>query len=235
MPAWIVDNRLLDSSAIWTKPQKFNISLALHFITLAVLAQMLPAETRNGWVMRITAYLAAGAFIAETIYIIIQASRGRRSHYNFDTPLETAIYIAMGVGAVMIVSSAAVLAVQLWRKAERKSRGLWLGSVVGLATGFAATLYFTSYLSDNGRYIGAPLEGGGVVVPFFGWSREYGDLRPAHFVALHMMQTVPFAGWLADRLGWNSILVVGGATILQLVAAIALFVQALAGKPIWPV
>ena len=45
---------------------------------------------------------------------------------------------------------------------------------------------------------------------------------------------IPFAGWLADRRGWNAKWVVGGVTAAQLALAIALFVQAKAGQPFWP-
>lgn len=234
IPAWVMDPRTLDNAAIWTKPQKFNISLALHFGTLALLAQLLPREVRSGRIMTIATYALSGAFLVETIYIIIQAARGTRSHFNFDTPLEGMIYAAMGVGAVIITGAALVLAIQVARKGDRSRRGLWLGTVVGLSAGFVATLFFTCFLTE-GRYVGAPLEGGGPVVPFFGWSREYGDLRPAHFVALHIMQLVPLVGWMADRRGWNPVLAVVCTTQALLGLAAFLLLQALAGKPIWPI
>ena len=72
-------------------------------------------------------------------------------------------------------------------------------------------------------------------MPLFGWSREYGDLRPSHFVSLHLMQTVPLAGWLADRKSWNPWLVVLSVAGVQAALATFLFVQARAGQPIWPV
>jgi len=233
IPAWLTDTRMLDNAAIWTKPQKFNLSLALHFATLAVLAQLLPTAVRSGRAMSIATYLMSGAFVLETLYIITQAARGTRSHFNFGTPFESALYAAMGIGAVLIIGAALVLAIQIARKGDRTRRGLWLGSVVGLSVGFFATLFFTSYLSE-GRFVGAPLEGGGATLPLLGWSLEHGDLRPSHFVSLHIMQLVPFAGWLADKRGWNPLLVVLTSTALLLALASALLVQALAGQPIWP-
>lgn len=235
VPAWMLDQRMLDNAAIWTKPQKFNLSLALHFATLLVLSQLLPRAVRSGRVMVIAAYAAASALLFETIYIGLQAARGTRSHYNADTPLEDILYAAMGVGAVILIAAALVLAIQIWRHGERSRKGLWLGSVVGLSSGFVATLAFTATLSSVGRYVGAPLEGGGEVIPLLGWSREYGDLRPAHFVALHLMQTIPLIGWLADRRGWNPVWSVFGALIVQILLACALFAQAMAGRPLWPV
>ncbi|MDJ0760696.1 MAG: hypothetical protein QNJ19_14970 [Woeseiaceae bacterium] len=235
VPAMILDPRTLDSSPVWIKPQKFNLSLALHALTLAVLVQLVPRKTRNGWALMIFSYLAAASLIFEYLYITIQAGRARRSHFNFETQIESLIYAAMGIGAVLLILVALVLAIQIWRHGDRSRRGVWLGSIVGLSLGFAITLLFASYLSSVGRYVGAPLEGGGAVVPLFGWSREYGDLRPSHFVSLHLMQTVPLAGWLADRKSWNPWLVVLSVAGVQAALATFLFVQARAGQPIWPV
>ena len=234
MPAWLMDTRALDNAAPWTKPQKFNISLALHFATLAVLAQLLPRAVRVGWVMLVAAYLASISLVFEYIYMAVQSARGVRSHYNFDTPVEAISYALMGVGAVLMIAAALVLAFQIWRKGDRSRKGLRLGAIVGLSLGFFFVLVMAGYMSSTGRYVGGPLEGGGATIPFFGWSREYGDLRPAHFVAMHLMQVVPLAGWLADCKGRNPVLVVLGTAFVQCALATALFMQALAGKPMWP-
>ena len=234
LPAMLFDQRMLDGAHVWLKPQKFNVSLALHFLTLGVLVQLVPRDIRNGWLLMIFSYLAAGALIFEYVYITIQAARARRSHFNFETNTEALMYAAMGIAAVLLVLVALVLAIQIWRKGDRSRKGLWFGSIVGLSLGFFITLLFASYMSSTGRYVGAPLDGGGAVVPVFGWSREYGDLRPSHFVSLHLMQTLPLAGWLADRRGWNTRVVVLGLATAQAALATFLFLQARAGQPIWP-
>lgn len=235
IPAWIMDPRILDSAAIWTKPQKFNVSLALHFATLAVLAQQLPREIRNGKVMTIFTYLAGIGLVFEFVYLNTQAARGARSHFNFDSPFESLMYAGMGLAAVLLIAVALALAIQLWRTGDRKRKGLWLGTIVGLSAGFFTTLYFGFTMSSSSRYVGAALTGGGEVVPFFGWSREYGDLRPAHFVSMHLMQTIPLAGYMADRFKWPAVPVVIVVTIVQLAVATALFIQAQTGNPFWPV
>ncbi|MEO0689794.1 MAG: hypothetical protein AAFY51_05770 [Pseudomonadota bacterium] len=235
LPAMLIDPRTLDSAGVWVKPQKFNVSLALHFFTIAVLAQLVPRDVRNGPVLIGFSYLAGFSLLLEYVWVAVQAGQAKRSHFNYDTPFEALMYAAMGVGAFFLMTIAMALAVQIWRKGDRSRYGLWLGSVVGLSLAFVSTLYFAFEMSTNGRYVGSALEGGGATVPFFGWSREYGDLRPAHFVSLHLMQTVPLAGWLADRQRWNAKLVVGGVTVVQLALASALFFQAKAGQPFWPV
>ncbi|WP_209346816.1 hypothetical protein [Pontixanthobacter sp. CEM42] len=234
LPAWIMDSRILDSASVWTKPQKFNISFVVHFVTLAILAQQVPRETRTGPLLKIFAYLAGLGLVFEFVYLNTQAARGVRSHFNFDGPFEQAMYGLMGLGAVLLMTIAVAIAWQIWRKADRSRRGLWLGSIVGLTTAFITTVIFGFYMSSTSRYVGAPLTGGGEVVPFFGWSREYGDLRPAHFVSMHMIQTIPFAGWIADRFRWNGLAVVLGVTAVQIALATFLFMQARAGEPFWP-
>ena len=47
-----------------------------------------------------------------------------------------------------------------------------------------------------GHFVGTPVTG--AAVPVFGWSREVGDLRTAHFLATHAMHFLPLAG-LARR------------------------------------
>ncbi len=235
VPAMILDPRMIDNAYVWIKPQKFNVSLALHVFTLAVLVQLVPRNIRNGATLMIFSYLTASALIFEYVYVTIQAGRARRSHFNFETEFEALMYAAMGIAAVLLILIALVLAIQIWRKGDRSRPGVWLGSIVGLSLGFFTTMVFAGYMSSTGRYVGAPLEGAGAVVPLFGWSREYGDLRPAHFLSLHLMQTVPLAGWLADRRGWNARLVVLSVAAVQVALAILLFLQARAGRPIWPV
>ena len=234
-PAMLIDPRALDSAPVWVKPQKFHVSLALHFFTIAALAQLVPVKVRNGPVLLIFSYLAGAALIFEYVWVGVQAAQGRRSHFATDTVFEQIMYGLMGLGAFLLMTIAIALAVQIYRKGDRSRAGLWLGAVAGLSLAFISTLYFGFEMSNSGRYVGAPLEGGGEVVPFFGWAREYGDLRPAHFVSLHLMQTLPLAGWLADRQGWNAKIVVGALSALQLALATALFVQAKAGQPFWPV
>lgn len=234
IPVWLLDPRVLDSAAIWTKPQKFNISLALHFFTLAVLAHQIPRATRTGPVLIGTGYLAVISLIFEFVYVNVQAARGTRSHFNSDTGFEQIMYGLMGLGAFLLILAAFALAIQIWRKGDRTNRGLWLGSIIGLTTGFVITLALASQMSNIGRFVGAPLSGGGEVIPFFGWSREYGDLRPSHFVSLHLMQTLPLAGYIADRQKWPAMPIVVGLGVVQISVAVALYMQALAGEPFWP-
>ena len=124
LPAWLIDTRVLDSALVWTKPQKFNISLGLHFLTIAVLMQLVPREVRNGPVLIIFSYLAAISLVFEYVWVSTQAAKGVRSHFNFDSGFEAMMYALMGLGAFFLMTIALALAVQIWRKGDRSQRGL---------------------------------------------------------------------------------------------------------------
>ena len=234
LPAFFLDARTIDGVNVWLKPLKFNVSLAVHFLTLAILAKQLPRQVRAGPSLSIFAVLATGALVLEQIYMMIQSARGRRSHFNFETDIESLMYALMGLGALLLVAVAIVLGIQIMRKGDRSMPGLRLGSILGLVLGSLVTIGFAGYMSRSGsHWIGVP-SAEDISIPFFGWSREVGDLRPAHFVALHMMQTLPLAGYLADKFTNQGKLLVIAVCILQLALAAALFFQALGGDPFWP-
>lgn len=231
---YLIEDRVLDGHNVWLKPQKFAVSLFVHFMTVALAAQLLSEKVRGGRLMIFSAGAVMVAHVFEFVWVIFQAGRAHRSHFNNDTPFESLMYAGMGIAVLFLVWIAFVVGWKIWRTVENKS-GLAWGFVMGLMGGTIVTLALAGYMSmSDWRQVGEhPV--GGAEVPIFGWSRVVGDLRPSHFAALHMMQTLPILGWMADRLKWNGkkIVLIGAA--LQTALAIALFYQALLGYPVWPV
>lgn len=231
---FLVEDRLVDGHNVWLKPQKFTISLFVHFMTVAFAAQFLSSKVRTQRILTISVAATMVAHVFEGLWVIYQAGRSRRSHFNFDSNIEALMYAGMGIAVLFLVWIAFLVGWKIWRNVENKS-GLAWGFVIGLMGGTLVTLALAGYMSMSGwRQVGEhPM--GGAEVPFFGWSRVVGDLRPAHFVALHMMQSLPIIGWIADLRNWNGKRVVMIAAVLQTILAAALFYQALLGHPIWPV
>ena len=232
-PAALIDERTLWEISVWWKPLKFEMALLVHFATLAALAQQLPVKKRAGPVMTVVVWSSVAAALVEIGYITIQAARGRHSHFNFDTPLEAAMYSLMGVGALVLVLAAFVLGVYLAFQRDGNRSGFRLGAVSGLIIGPILTIVFGGYMSLTGsHWVGeAYSDAGGV--PLLSWSKEVGDLRPPHFFATHAMQFLPLAGLAADRLapGFARPLVVGAAA-LNIAIAVFLFWLALQGRPV---
>ena len=229
----LVEDRALDGHNVWVKPQKFAISLFVHFMTVAIAAQLLSLTVRIKKIMVVSAALTMMAHVFEGVWVIYQAGRSKRSHFNQDTVFEQIMYAGMGIAVLFLVWIAFIVGWKIWRTVDNKS-GLAWGFAVGLMGGTLVTLALAGYMSMSGwRQVGIhPV--GGAEVPFFGWSRVVGDYRPAHFVALHMMQTMPVIGWVSDRMNWNGQRIVWVAAVLQTILAVALFAQAAQGQPFWP-
>lgn len=231
--ALAADARTLNGVSVWAKPLKFQVSLILHLMTAAVLLHLVQPAARNGASMRAVALALAVCALLETAYITLQAARGRASHFNFDTPLDSALYSAMGVGAVLLIAGAAWIGVRILRRpADGVGPGLRLGAGLGLILGAAATFAVAGYLGNNGGpwVGGAPRDAASL--PFVGWARDGGDLRVPHFFATHLMQALPLAGWAADRwAGRRAPALVWAAAGLGLALVAGTFLQALAGRP----
>jgi hypothetical protein len=235
LPAFYFDSRQLDGISFWYKPLKFSLSLAMHFATLALLAQQLPRRCRTSITLAVVGYPAVAAMLFEQVYITLQAARGQRSHFNVDNEVEMALYGVMGVGAVLLVLATFVLGVMIWRYGPKNGSGLRFGSIVGLMLGSVLTVIFGWYMGSQPAHL---VQAAGTVVndasgmPVVGWSRRAGDLRIPHFVATHIMQVLPLLGLLLDRLRLPSRGVLAVGALLLTLACVGLLELAVAGKPL---
>ena len=230
---YAIDERLLHGISVWIKPLKFQASLALHFATLALLAERLPAARRRTRGFRAVVSISAAAGLFEIGWIMLQAARGRASHFNDQTVLEMVMYGLMGVGAVLLVAAPFIMGIMLLRDRGRTMRGdpLLAGATLGLIVSAVMTLVVAGYLSTTGSHWVGDVTSDAGGLPLFGWSQQVGDLRVPHFFATHAMQLLPLAGLAlqgAGKRGSFYVAVAGGTYLLFIVAV---FVQALQGKP----
>lgn len=231
--AWgLADSRMIGGVPVWVKPAKFALSFAIHFGTLAVIVSALGDGARSSRPVRIAATVMGVAFFGEMAYLVFQAAQAEASHFNLSTPFHRAMYQLMGIGAVLLIGMPLLVA-----RAAGRDRAARLGPATregirwGAILSFVLTLGVAGYMSSGtGHLVGTPSPGAPTIPPF-GWSAEVGDLRPAHFLALHALQALPLAGLWADRRG-------DGPGTVRMVAAIwavltlAVFAQALMGLPL---
>jgi glucan phosphoethanolaminetransferase (alkaline phosphatase superfamily) len=230
--AWaVVDARTLDGAPVWAKPAKFALSFAVLFGTLALVARRLSPEWRDGRTLRVTVAVMATAMIFEMAYMIVMAARHEASHFNLSTPFAAQMYRLMGLGAVSLMTGVLVFGIFALRDAKADlGPALRRGVGWGFILSFVSTLVTAGYMSAAGTHVGVVPEDA-ATLPLSGWSATVGDIRPAHFLALHAMQILPLAGlWFdrngigAGRIGWVA------AAYAALTAAA--FAQALAGMPL---
>jgi hypothetical protein len=229
---FLMDDRTLAEEAIWTKPLKFSASFAVFFGTLAMIVAQFSTEMRHALVLVAATAAGAAAFVFEQAYITAQAARAELSHFNESTPWHEAMYQAMGLGATALMVLVGVIGATA--ALDRGARfpaplreGVWIGCLLTVVL----TFWVAGELAGNGgRYIGRPTPGG-PALPLVGWSMEVGDLRPAHFLALHALQVLPLVGLLA-QCNSTGVTPVRVAAVLYSLLTAVVFWQALQGVPL---
>jgi hypothetical protein len=234
--AMMLDTRTVNDIDIWIKPAKFLFSFVIFLGTLAWVFGQMPRAVQDSTGGRAIIGIALTACVLEGVWLIGAAAAGVPSHFNQGSVFWSAAYSAAGVGAV------AMIAIVLWQGvlvarqpsgvlAPALQRAITLGAVIA----FGGTLVTAGYLSSaNGHWVGGTRSDAGGL-PLMGWSRDGGDLRVAHFFALHAQQALPLLGVVLVRLGRpdaTRVVWVGAAGYVGLI--VFTFAQALAGKPFLP-
>jgi hypothetical protein len=231
--AGLVDTRELDGACVWLKPAKFALSFVMLYATLAWVVHRLSPAMQASRTLRVALGAMALATWTEMAYIGARAGQGVHSHFAVGTPAEALLYSLMGVGAVTLVVGIAVIGWLAGRNpTARLGPALRQGVQWGFGLSTVLTLITAGYLSSNGgHFVGVP-SAGAAVLPLFGWSGEVGDLRPAHFLALHAMQALPLLGWWWDRKAPPSPWRMRALALFYAVITLAVFVQAVQGAPL---
>jgi hypothetical protein len=223
------DSRTILGINPWIKPLKFSISIAIYVWTLAWYLRYLSGRRRA---VGVISWGVAISVIAEIIGITLQSARGVPSHFNVATPLDAALFSAMGgmigfntllltwVCVLFFVDHPDLPAAYLW--------GIRFGLVLFLLASFEGV-----FMVIHGSHtVGAP--DGGPGLPLVNWSREHGDLRVAHFAGMHALQVLPLVGYWLGRSGRSEAVKVSYTTViffLYLGTMALLFWMAWRGQP----
>ncbi len=209
----LLDDRMLGGAPIWLKPFKFAASFVLYSFTSAWLVSRLRSRRR---LASATATVIAVASAIEMVVIVGQAARGRQSHFNNTTPLDSALFSIMGATIAVLWLANLVLVVLLLRERSLQrplatSLRLGLGlALAGMAIGFLMIIPTPAQSAardrgeltfDGAHSVGVP--DGGPGLPIMGWSTTGGDLRVPHFVGMHALQGLPLVGVALTGVGWR--------------------------------
>ncbi len=237
--AFLLDKRLIAGESVWAKPLKFEASLALHFATLALAVSLVNLQTSWGPLLWYVAIASIAATAFEVAYIVVQAARQQASHFNLATPFYATMYVLMAIGAVVITISAAAVGGAVFSDADATVRpALLAGISIGLIGGAILTL-ITAFKMGGALNHHAGVEAFNAPrMPLTGWSLTVGDRRVPHFLATHMIQAIPLAGFTLDRF-FTAPIAIGGVLAVAgvwITATVVSFQQANAGLPFmrWP-
>lgn len=235
LAAYLVDARTIDGVNVWSKPLKFQASLALHFATLALVMSVLTTSWQHSRFLLIIAIASVVATAFEITYIMAQAALEQRSHFNVGTPFHAVMYALMAIGAVLILAAAAWVGLAVaFDRGARLGPVLKQAIVIGMIGGTMLTLIVAFTMGSRMTHHVGVEPTGARAFPVTGWSLAVGDLRVPHFLATHMIQVVPAAGLAAQVL----LAPVAASVSLWLFAGlwtaltIAAYRHALAGLPV---
>ncbi|GHJ53722.1 hypothetical protein Nm8I071_30290 [Nonomuraea sp. TT08I-71] len=238
----LADPRVLTGVPIWLKPLKFAISFVLYGTTLAWMLTLLPRRSR---VAEWAATVIVAMSVVEMAVIVTQVLRGTTSHYNGTTPLNGALFSAMGAAIMVLFLAQLVIGiVALLRPTADRVAGHAVRLGLGLSLlGMLVAIPMVTRTPDSAPegISGAHSVGvadGGPGLPLVGWSTTGGDLRIGHFVGLHALQALPllaillnrFLGGRLDERTRARLLLVAGAAYGA--ATLLLTWQALRGQPL---
>jgi hypothetical protein len=214
--ALALDPRMLAGEPVWLKPLKFFLSTLIFVPTLEFGLARTKAATRHVNLIR---RVVASGLLFEMLVICTQAFRGVRSHFNFATPVDGALFAAMGIVISIVVLFVGWGAILILRSSFAGSstlkQALGWGLLVFVVAAFLGTQMpkptpSQRKLLESGQasptigshFVGSE-EGSNKVSPLTAWSLESGDLRVTHFVGMHVPQLLLALVWILRRRRWN--------------------------------
>jgi hypothetical protein len=218
----------------WIKPIKFSISFSTFATTISLflLALRIPP-----WQLRLARRAIAISVAFEIFSLAAQAWRGvytPGSHTLLDS------FLAQMTNGMVLVNTAIVTAMFVLFCANRVhaslvDRPMLAALRSGVAIFLAGNAVGGYMLARGSHTVGAP--DGGAGLPFLNWSTIAGDLRIAHFIAIHAIQIVPLFAYVLSQMAPIPTVRQRKRAVAALAIAVALavgatFVQAAMGRPL---
>jgi hypothetical protein len=209
----------------WIKPMKFFFSIWIFVWTMAWYLAYLNDKRR---VQRYT-WAVVIVMIIEQVIITWQAANGRLSHFNTTTPFYQGLFYFMGLAIATLTVWTGVIGYYFFKQ---KQFNVPMPYIWGIRLGI---ILFVIFAFEGGvmarllsHTVGAP--DGGPGLPIFNWSREYGDLRVAHFIGIHSLQIIPLFGYYIAKTNRSVQLF----TVGYFIVTVFLLVQAFRQMPLLP-
>jgi hypothetical protein len=142
--------------------------------------------------------LAVVVMFYEQGVIVIQAFRGKLSHFNQNEIIGGILYAIMGIFIVALTTATLIITLRFIFQMKYEINSTFALSIkIGLIF-FVIFSFLGGYMSIiNSHNIGGKIGGAGL--PILNWSTIIGDLRVAHFLGIHSLQIIPFLGYLISK------------------------------------
>ncbi|HLY92111.1 MAG TPA: hypothetical protein VKQ89_02535 [Candidatus Angelobacter sp.] len=220
----------------WIKPIKFSLSFSTFATTISIF--LLPLRIPS-WQLKFARWVIAVSVAFEIFSLATQAWRSiyaTGSHSLLDS------FLAQMTNSMVMINTLIVTAI-FGLLCARRVHSSMVDSPMLAALRYSLVIFLAGnavggYMLARGSHtVGA--RDGGPGLPFVNWSTIAGDLRIAHFIAIHAIQIIPVFAWvLAQMAPVTAVkqrkLAVSAFSILVACAVGLTFVQAAMGRPLLP-
>jgi hypothetical protein len=209
----------------WWKPFKFWFSTVTLVWSMAWYMQHLRnSETAISFF----SWAVIALLLTENIWITYKAGLGQLSHYDLSTPFNSLMFSVMASAAAGISILVAYIGLLFFANSvEPLPKAYLWGIRFGILLFFIFSMQGFSMGARMAHTIGA--DDGSPGLPVVNWSKQYGDLRIAHFMGMHALQIIPFMAYSFFK---NVVLISIFALAYSLFTAFLLY-QALQGRPLF--
>jgi hypothetical protein len=206
----------------WIKPFKFFISIVIMAWTMGYYMQFLDNQNQ----VKIYNWSLIIFLSIEIILITYQASRGKISHFNQEDTTGAMIFSVMALAITIFMLHTAFIGILFFTQEKFEASEI-------LILAIKLSLIVTVLFAFEGFVMGALMrhtvgaEDGSSGLPIINWSKNYGDLRIAHFFGMHALQLIPLISVLVAR-NKRDVMII---SLLYLIFVSYTLIQALLGKP----
>jgi hypothetical protein len=186
LAAWLVVGGIWAGPVSFRKPTTFGVSFGLTTITLAWVTGRLGIADRTRWLL-LGPLAAADSY--EVVWVSVQRWRGVASHFNFDTRLDTRLFLLGGIAIAVTVAVILVLTVLAFTAVQ---------ALPSMALAIRAGLLILLVAQGVGGWmiqhgVGPASDGATTGLTTFG---PAGVMKLPHAVAIHAIQVLPALAWL---------------------------------------
>lgn len=207
------------------KPLKFFLSVWIFSWTMGWIAFELqqPNKVFSYSIMVVIVMLF------ELFVITWQAANGRLSHFNTSNAFYGALFTMMGIAISILTAWTFILGLNFWKEGIHMEPGYLWGIRLGIII-FVVFAFEGAIMGARLRHtIGAEDDSEGIV--FVNWSKQYGDLRIAHFFGMHALQLLPLLGYVVFK---SPAAIISFATAYS-IAVVYMLLNALKGSPLFKI
>lgn len=218
----------------WIKPIKFSMSFSTFASTVCLLLLALKVPD---WQLKLARHAIAGSVALEIFSLAAQAWR---SVYAAGAHTLVDSVLAQLTNSMVMVNTAIVTWILLLFCANRvRSQVVDVPMVAAIRYSIVIFLLGNAvggYMLARGSH-SVGVADGGPGLPFVNWSTIGGDLRIAHFIAIHAIQIVPLFAYILSQMApipsvKQRRLAVAAVALVVALAVSATFVQAALGHPL---